>query len=99
MNLTIEKMIYGGDGLARNPEGKAVVDPFVLPGEEVNVTILEEKTGFARATPNQRLQSSQARIEAGCPYFGQCGRCHYRPTRYPPQLASKRAILRETLQP
>ncbi|HEV2963374.1 MAG TPA: 23S rRNA (uracil(1939)-C(5))-methyltransferase RlmD [Candidatus Angelobacter sp.] len=98
MNLTIEKMIYGGDGLARNPEGKAVFVPFVLPGEEVNVTILEEKTGFARATLNQLVQPSQARIEAGCPYFGQCGGCHYQQTGYPAQLEIKNAILRETLQ-
>src|SRR5437588_7053736 len=98
MNLTIEKMIYGGDGLARNPEGKAVFVPFVLPGEEVNVTILEEKTGFARATLNQLLQPSQTRVDAGCPYFGQCGGCHYQQTGYPAQLEIKSAILRETLQ-
>jgi 23S rRNA (uracil1939-C5)-methyltransferase len=98
VNLTIEKMIYGGDGLARSPEGKAVFVPFVLPGEEVSVTILEEKTGFARATLNQLLQPSEARVEAACPYFGQCGGCHYQHTGYPVQLEMKRAILRETLQ-
>ena len=98
MNLTIEKMIYGGDGLARGPEGKAVFVPFVLPGEEAAVTILEEKTGFARATLNQLLRSSETRIEAACPYFGQCGGCHYQHTGYPAQVEIKRAILRETLQ-
>ncbi|HEV3036758.1 MAG TPA: 23S rRNA (uracil(1939)-C(5))-methyltransferase RlmD [Candidatus Angelobacter sp.] len=98
MNLTIEKMIYGGDGLGRNPEGKAVFVPFVLPGEEVDITILEEKTGFARATLNRLLQPSPARIEAACPYFGQCGGCHYQHTTYATQLEIKSAILRETLQ-
>jgi len=98
VNLTIEKMIYGGDGLARNPEGKTVFVPFVLPGEEVAVTIVEEKTGFARATLNQLLRSSETRIEAACPYFGQCGGCHYQHTGYPAQVEFKSAILRETLQ-
>jgi 23S rRNA (uracil1939-C5)-methyltransferase len=98
VNLTIEKMIYGGDGLARSPEGKAVFVPFVLPGEEVSATIREEKTGFARATLNQLLHPSEARIEAACPYFGQCGGCHYQHTGYPAQLEIKRAVLRETLQ-
>jgi 23S rRNA (uracil1939-C5)-methyltransferase len=98
VNLTIEKMIYGGDGLGRNPEGKAVFVPFVLPGEEVDITILEEKTGFARATLNRLLQPSPARIEAACPYFGQCGGCHYQHTTYTTQLEIKSAILRETLQ-
>src|SRR5438552_2651102 len=91
-------MIYGGDGLARSSEGKAVFVPFVLPGEEVSATILEEKTGYARATLNQLLRPSEARIEAACPYFGQCGGCHYQHTGYPVQLEMKRAILRETLQ-
>ncbi len=98
MNLTIEKMIYGGDGLARNPEGKTVFVPFVLPGEQVDVTVLEEKTGFARATLNQLLQPSEKRIDPGCVYFGQCGGCHYQQTEYPNQLEFKCAILRETLQ-
>ncbi len=98
MNLTIEKMIYGGDGLARNPEGKTVFVPFVLPGEEVEVTILEEKTGFARATLNQLLQASEERIDPSCPYFGQCGGCHYQQTGYAVQLEFKCTILRETLQ-
>ncbi len=98
MNLTIEKMIYGGDGLARNPEGKTVFVPFVLPGEQVDVTVLEEKTGFARATLNQLLQPSEKRIDPGCVYFGQCGGCHYQQTEYPTQLEFKCAILRETLQ-
>ena len=32
--LTIEKLVYGGEGLARL-EGKVVLTPFVLPGEMV----------------------------------------------------------------
>ena len=53
MLLSIEKLIYGGDGLARTPPGAdrrsmAVFVPFVLPGERVDVEIRQEKPGFAR---------------------------------------------------
>ena len=54
MRLDIEKLVYGGEGLARLPAddhgpGKAVFVPFVLPGETVEATLSEEKPGFARA--------------------------------------------------
>lgn len=98
MNLTIEKMIYGGDGLARTPEGKAVFLPLVLPGEQVTATTVEEKSGFNRATLNELLQPSANRVEPGCPYFAACGGCHYQHTDYQNQLEIKRAIVRETFR-
>ncbi len=40
MQLEIEKLVYGGDGLGRLPadengRGKTVFVPFVLPGEQI----------------------------------------------------------------
>ena len=97
MNLTIEKMVYGGDGLARLPDRKAVFLPFVLPGEEVDASIAREKSSFARAVVTQVLKASGKRVQAPCPYFGECGGCHYQHTDYQTQLEIKSAILRETL--
>jgi len=98
VNLTIEKMIYGGDGLARLSDGKAVFLPFVLPGEEVSAIIGKEKSSFARATADQILKPSEKRIAPHCPYFGSCGGCNYQHTDYATQLEFKKAILRETFQ-
>jgi len=97
MNLTIEKMIYGGDGLARNPGGKTVFMPLVLPGEEVDAAITEEKPGYVRAIAQELLKTSDRRVAPSCPYFAQCGGCHYQHTDYPNQLELKKSILRETL--
>ncbi|MGH9522445.1 MAG: 23S rRNA (uracil(1939)-C(5))-methyltransferase RlmD [Terriglobales bacterium] len=104
MQLTIEKLIYGGDGLARLPSGdaaragKAVFVPFTIPGERVEARIVEEKPGFARARVEQIVERSPERIEPGCPYFGECGGCQYQHLDYDGQLRAKSAILRETLQ-
>lgn len=98
MNLTIEKMIYGGDGLARSPAGKTVFVPLVLPGEEVTTEITEEKTGFMRANLKEILRTAEDRVPALCPYFGSCGGCHYQHSNYEYQLEMKAAILRETFQ-
>jgi len=96
VNLKIEKMIYGGDGLARTSEGKTVFVPLVLPGEEVAIAVEEEKPGFLRANLNELVTPSEKRIQPGCPYFGSCGGCHYQHTDYENQVEIKRTILRET---
>ena len=103
MILTIDKLIYGGNGLARLPAdekgpGKAVFLPFVLEGERVEAEITEQKPGFARARAGKILQASPHRIAPACPYFGQCGGCHYQHAGYEHQLEIKSAILRETFR-
>ena len=103
MQLTIEKLVYGGDGLARLPAdehgpGKAVFVPFVLAGERVEAQLVEEKRGFARARAEKVLEPSAERRTPECRYFESCGGCHYQHTGYDNQLAIKVAILRETLR-
>ena len=103
MKLTIEKLVYGGDGLGRLPadehgRGKAVFVPFVLESEEVESTLTEQKPGFARARLDSVLQASAFRIEPGCPYFARCGGCHYQHSSYEHQLEIKASILKENLR-
>jgi 23S rRNA (uracil1939-C5)-methyltransferase len=95
--LTIEKLVYGGNGLARL-DGKVVLTPFVLPGEVVRVEIERAKNDLWRGRLLEVLQPSPFRITPGCPYFQRCGGCQYQHIDYPFQLEQKRAILREALQ-
>jgi 23S rRNA (uracil1939-C5)-methyltransferase len=106
--LTIEKLIYGGDGLARLPSdprqdeihgrGKAVFVPFVLAGEKIEASLTEQKPGFARAKADSTVEPSPHRIQPACPYFGRCGGCHYQHATYEHQLEIKKEILRESLR-
>src|SRR3982751_4041115 len=103
MLLTIEKLIYGGDGLARisadaGGSSMAVFLPFVLPGERVEAEILPGKGGFARGLVSRVVEASPERIEAGCQYFQRCGGCQYQHIPYERQLEYKVKILRETFQ-
>jgi 23S rRNA (uracil1939-C5)-methyltransferase len=101
VQLTVEKLIYGGDGLARLLSGeraKTVFVPYVLPGERVEASIVENKPGFARAALDQILEPSQLRGSPPCPYFGKCGGCHYQHIGYEDQLRFKTEILKETLR-
>ena len=108
MLLTIEKLIYGGDGLARLPaasdtdeargRGKAVFVPFVLAAEKIEAALTEQKPGFARAHADAILEPSPHRVQPSCQYFSRCGGCHYQHASYEHQLEIKKEILRESLR-
>ncbi|HET9743219.1 MAG TPA: 23S rRNA (uracil(1939)-C(5))-methyltransferase RlmD [Terriglobales bacterium] len=103
MELTIDKMMYGGDGLARfsareGKPGKAVFVPYTLPGERVRAEITQERPGFARAQLEEVLEPSALRTEPPCPYFGRCGGCQYQHTGYDNQLRIKSDTLSESLR-
>ena len=103
VELQIEKLVYGGDGLARMPadetgRSKTIFVPFVLPGERVAAEVTAQNASFNRARPLQVLQASAERVKPGCEYFGACGGCHYQHTTYENQLKIKEGVLRETLR-
>ena len=81
--LRVEKMIYGGAGVAENGETL----PFVLPGELVQI---------GADAPAKVIEASQDRVGPGCIHFGECGGCHYQHASYPAQLEIKRTILLKT---
>jgi 23S rRNA (uracil1939-C5)-methyltransferase len=95
--LTIEKLVYGGEGLSRL-DGKVILTPFVLPGEVVRAETERAKNDLWRGRLIEVLEPSPSRIAPGCPYFQRCGGCQYQHMDYPFQLEQKRAILREVLQ-
>ena len=76
MDVKIEKLVYGGEGLGHH-EGHAVFVPFVLPGEVVSVRAVEHKKKFVRGRVEQVVAPSPERIAAACRHFGVCGGCHY----------------------
>jgi 23S rRNA (uracil1939-C5)-methyltransferase len=96
-DVTIEKLIYGGEGLAHH-DGSTVFVPFVLAGEIANITPVEQKKKFIRARVNRIVSPSPDRIAPKCPHFGTCGGCDYQHISYEPQLEFKKEILRETLR-
>lgn len=94
--LSIEKLIYGGDGLSHTEES-AVFVPYVLPGEQVTASVRTRKKRLIHAKLLEVKQPSPARILATCPHFGVCGGCHYQHIETSQQTQFKKEILRETL--
>jgi 23S rRNA (uracil1939-C5)-methyltransferase len=97
VNIQVEKLVYGGDGLAR-ADGEVVLTPFVLPGESVEIEREPKRSGITRGRVLEIASASSDRVTPACRYFGRCGGCHYQHATYEAQLAAKRSILEETLR-
>ena len=95
--LNIEKLVYGGDGLAR-PEGHVVLLPFVLPGEQVEAEVARAKNDLLRGVVVEIISPSTHRVAPPCPYYFRCGGCQYQHADYAYQLEQKQSILTEVLR-
>lgn len=104
MQLTIDKVIAGGDGIARMPSeagkeaGMRVFVPFTLPGETVEATVSGRHRGYASAELQRVQTASASREAAACSRFGICGGCQLQHANYAYQLELKREILAESLR-
>jgi len=103
LTLKVEKLIYGGWGLARaNFSGgiskQVVFIPDVLPGEEVKARLTTWRKGYAKAQFIEVLTPSPHRSHPPCPVFGTCGGCHLQHMNHTAQVMYKQTMLQETLQ-
>jgi 23S rRNA (uracil1939-C5)-methyltransferase len=97
LTVKLEKLVYGGEVLARLSGGQAALIPFGLPGEIVKARVVEEKRGLVRLALVEVLEASPDRIVPKCSHFGVCGGCHYQHLSYQAQLQGKTDILRDQL--
>jgi 23S rRNA (uracil1939-C5)-methyltransferase len=95
--LRIEKLVPGGEGLARH-EGRVVFVPGVLPGEEVSVEFTETKKDFARARVVEILEPSPDRVAPPCAYAGACGGCDWLHIAPAAQARLKVELVRDSLR-
>jgi 23S rRNA (uracil1939-C5)-methyltransferase len=93
LRLSIEKLVYGGDGLG-HADGNTVFVPYVLPGEEVRAAEKSKKKKVVWAKLLEVASSSKERIAPPCPHFQTCGGCHYQHIAAAEQVRLKKDILR-----
>ncbi|MCL7487751.1 MAG: 23S rRNA (uracil(1939)-C(5))-methyltransferase RlmD [Desulfobulbaceae bacterium] len=95
--IRIEKIIHGGQGLARQDDGFVILVPFVLPGEQVLAREQKKLRGHIEAEPVEILEPSPDRVVPPCPYYMQCGGCDLQHMSPGAQHAAKESIVRESL--
>ena len=96
--VTVEKMLYGGDALARRADGKTVFIPLAVPGDRLLVRPSVEKKNYIRAEILEILAPGNARVSPVCRHFGKCGGCGWQQIEYSGQVEAKRQILEELFQ-
>src|SRR5437660_7518592 len=96
MQVTIEKLVYGGAGLARTSQGVVFV-PKTAPGDIVEVEVVEQRKDYATARLRNIIEPSSDRRTPACPNFETVGCCHWDHIRYERQLEYKKTIVRESL--
>ena len=75
VRLTIERLSFGGEGVARMEDGRVVFVRGALPGDVVEAELLQEKRSFCRAAATEIIAPSQLRIPAACGLAQSCGGC------------------------
>lgn len=96
LRLSVEKLVYGGDGLA-HADGSTVFVPYVLPGEEVRAAAKSRQKKLVWAELLEVTSPAKEREKPRCPHFQKCGGCQYQHISAAEQLRLKKEILRETL--
>lgn len=97
MELKIESMTYGSDGLAHSSDGKAVFVQGGVAGDVVEAEIVSDGKSFARARAAKIVEPSPDRIQPPCPFVGICGGCSWGALSRTAQLAAKEENLRSSL--
>ncbi|MFT3853334.1 MAG: TRAM domain-containing protein [Ilumatobacteraceae bacterium] len=97
--VTIERVVAGGAGLARDEDGRVVFVDGALPGEAVTIRVVDERKDFARADVVEVLEPSPARVVPPCPHLAEgCGGCSWQHVEPAAQLALKVDVVRDALR-
>ena len=98
MQLTIERMVYGPDGLAHTPEGKTVFVAGALAGDTVEAHVVSEEKSLVRAVADRIVEPSPERVDTPCPFVGVCGGCPWGGLSRTAQRAAKEENLKSALE-
>ena len=95
--VTIERLVFQGDGMGRLPDGRVIFIPYTAPGDVVEARVDEARADFVRGHVTRTVTASPVRTTPPCPYFGRCGGCQWQHLAHEAQVEWKRQILQELL--
>jgi len=96
MRLRIERLVHGGQGMARS-DGRPVFVDGGMPGDLAEVEITRDRKSFLIGRVRVVIEPGPEVSDPPCPHAGACGGCPWQRLAYDNQLAQKHAILVEQL--
>ncbi len=97
IELTIDKIVYGGDGIG-DYNGIKVFVPYSAPQDRLLVSIINKKKDYFIGQIREIIEPSPLRQNPPCIYFYSCGGCNFQHLNYDAQLVMKKLIANESLQ-
>lgn len=95
-SVSIDKLVYGGDGLGRLDSGEVIFIPWSAPGDVLTV---EPQPGKPlRGKILEIKKPAPERVEPKCSVFAQCGGCNWQHISGAAQRDWKTRIVEESLQ-
>lgn len=97
----IEKLIVGGDGLARiqfQDKSLVVFIPLTAPSEKVKIKIIRVEKNHLIGEAIEIIEPSASRRAAPCKYFNNCGGCSWQHITETEQIHQKEQILSDLLR-
>ncbi len=95
--VKIEKMLYGGNSLARL-EGFPIFIKSGCPDDTLEVEITKVNKNYAEGRIIKIIENSKCRITPECSLHNACGSCNWQYIKYKEQLNQKRNIVKETIK-
>lgn len=98
LEINIEKLVYGGEGLGRHESGEILFVPWSAPGDRLRLARVPGNQKPARGKLEAVLEAGPDRTEAPCSVFGACGGCQWQHLSLSAQREWKRKIVQESLE-
>jgi 23S rRNA (uracil1939-C5)-methyltransferase len=95
---TVERLVPGGDGLARLSDGRIGFASGTAPGDVIRVHNMQSKKSFARAREHVLVTPGPGRVPPECPHAHACGGCDWMHLSRQTELDAKRDVLAQALQ-
>ncbi|HEX7084103.1 MAG TPA: 23S rRNA (uracil(1939)-C(5))-methyltransferase RlmD [Gaiellaceae bacterium] len=97
LELTIDSLAYGGNGVARL-DGFVVFVRRGLPGDTVRARVTKVQRRHAEALATEVLHAGPHRVDAPCAHYPACGGCRFQDLAYDAQVRAKEQWVRDSLQ-
>ncbi|MDX6476440.1 MAG: rRNA (uracil1939-C5)-methyltransferase [Gaiellaceae bacterium] len=97
LELTIESLAYGGNGVARL-DGFVVFVRRGLPGDTVKARVTKVQRRHAEALATDIVTPGPLRVDAPCRHYPACGGCRFQDLAYDAQVATKYQWVADSLQ-
>ncbi|MBM7624500.1 23S rRNA (uracil(1939)-C(5))-methyltransferase RlmD [Sporohalobacter salinus] len=95
--IELEDLAYGGDAVGRK-DGFAVFVSQGIPGEIVEIEIIQVKKSYARGKIIEVIEPASERINGECRVSEICGGCQLQHIDYQAQLEYKREMVKDNIE-